>query len=362
MAKGFKHGAGGGASLNFKVVGGTTEPVSPKENTIWVNTDQKITSWHFGAEEPNVYNIETISSDDIYRLRAPHTLKAGEIISFVIPETVTVGLDYVRFHDGGADDYCVRNAGGSSIAEWSVGTKVTVKISNELCTMGEYQCRTALIYGWGSYYHEEGTVWIQTGTSSTAEFNALKNDGITVYPLSAKQYIDGVWVSKIAKTYQNGAWVDWILNLYNNGDECISVTGGWSVAGVTLTTQDSLVPAAMNSDHMLIGQTTAASKNTYCVMSTAEKINIVPSTKTLFVDYTTLKTSGGNVSNIYIQQDKTIGSNNYIAMSRLTAAEGKRATLEVDVSSVNGEYFVIFASWYSTTEIRAAKIHRVWLE
>lgn len=42
----------GGASLNFKVVGGTAEPVNPKENTIWVNTDAEITGWAFAAGEP----------------------------------------------------------------------------------------------------------------------------------------------------------------------------------------------------------------------------------------------------------------------------------------------------------------------
>jgi hypothetical protein len=54
MAKGFKHGAGGGGSggLNFVVVGGTTEPTNPKKNMIWVNTDQKITGWEFSATQP----------------------------------------------------------------------------------------------------------------------------------------------------------------------------------------------------------------------------------------------------------------------------------------------------------------------
>lgn len=52
MAKGFKHGTGGGTALNFKVVGSTTEPSSPKENTIWVNTEKEITGWSFGATEP----------------------------------------------------------------------------------------------------------------------------------------------------------------------------------------------------------------------------------------------------------------------------------------------------------------------
>lgn len=44
---------GGSAGLNFKVVGGTTEPSNPSENMIWVNTDVKITGWCFSATEPN---------------------------------------------------------------------------------------------------------------------------------------------------------------------------------------------------------------------------------------------------------------------------------------------------------------------
>lgn len=44
MGKGFKHG-GAGLPLNFKIVGGTAQPSSPRENTIWVNTDSPIVSW-----------------------------------------------------------------------------------------------------------------------------------------------------------------------------------------------------------------------------------------------------------------------------------------------------------------------------
>lgn len=43
---------GGGASLNFTVVGGTTQPSNPKENMIWVNTDTDITSYIFSASSP----------------------------------------------------------------------------------------------------------------------------------------------------------------------------------------------------------------------------------------------------------------------------------------------------------------------
>ena len=51
MAKGFKHG-GGGAFLNFKVVGGTAQPETAAENTIWVNTETDISGWVFSTVEP----------------------------------------------------------------------------------------------------------------------------------------------------------------------------------------------------------------------------------------------------------------------------------------------------------------------
>ena len=47
----FNVSGGGGNPLNFKIVGGTAQPSSPRENTIWVNTEDEITSWIFSVEE-----------------------------------------------------------------------------------------------------------------------------------------------------------------------------------------------------------------------------------------------------------------------------------------------------------------------
>ena len=63
----------------------------------------------------------------------------------------------------------------------------------------------------------DGMVWISTGTFSPVEFNAMKKNGIQVYPISAKQYISGAWVDKTAKSYQGGKWVDWITYLFKEG-------------------------------------------------------------------------------------------------------------------------------------------------
>ena len=51
---------GAAANLNFKVVGGTIKPTSPKENTIWVNTDTEISNWFFAAK--NHYTV----TEDFY--------------------------------------------------------------------------------------------------------------------------------------------------------------------------------------------------------------------------------------------------------------------------------------------------------
>lgn len=120
---------GGGGGLNFKVVGGTTQPAG-KENLIWVNTPTEITGYVFSATQP---------------------------------ESPTAG-----------------------------------------------------------------TVWISTGASSPVAFNAMKKNGLWVYPQTCYQYINDTWTTKTAKTYQDGKWVDWVTYLYARGNEYESLTGGWS--------------------------------------------------------------------------------------------------------------------------------------
>lgn len=111
-------GGGGGSSLNFKVVGGTSAPTSPSENTIWVNTSNDITGWAFSATAPAA---------------------------------------------------------------------------------------------------SEGLVWFAIGNNSPVAFNAIKKNGLWVYPGSCQQYVSGVWVIKTAKTYQSGSWKDWMYWLYDTG-------------------------------------------------------------------------------------------------------------------------------------------------
>jgi hypothetical protein len=60
----------------------------------------------------------------------------------------------------------------------------------------------------------EYDVWFLTGTLGAISFNSLKKNGIEVYPISAKQKIDGVLVDKTAKIYRNGVWEGWFKYLF----------------------------------------------------------------------------------------------------------------------------------------------------
>lgn len=75
----------------------------------------------------------------------------------------------------------------------------------------------------------DGMVWIRTDTFSNVGFNALKENGIMVYPLSANQYISDAFVDVEAKSYQGGEWVEWIpaSAWYWRGNECENNGGGW---------------------------------------------------------------------------------------------------------------------------------------
>ena len=78
-----------------------------------------------------------------------------------------------------------------------------------------------------------GLVWIRTALDAATPINALKKNGIMLYPVAAMQYVSGGWVAKTAKTYRNGAWVSWYLLLYSPGDVQEEVTGGYEAKAIS---------------------------------------------------------------------------------------------------------------------------------
>lgn len=94
----------------------------------------------------------------------------------------------------------------------------------------------------------EGMVWICTGTSGHVAFDVLKKNSIMVYPLSAKQYINGAWVTRAARIYQENKWVEWVTYLYNEGDDCYALTGGWAAYPYSAFKEESRVAPALKME------------------------------------------------------------------------------------------------------------------
>ena len=234
MAKGFKHGAGGGTSLNFKVVG-NPQPENPKKNIIWVDTDVPITSWIFSATQP---------------------------------ETAT-----------------------------------------------------------------EGMVWISIGTSSYTDFNALKKNGIMVYPLAVKQYIGGAWVGKSAKIYQGGAWVDLRDGeLYYNGEEYTDITGGW-------------VEKFPPSDWYSPGKVEKLDNHIRLYCDNTRKF--ISAETVLPVDLSNVNTLKVNVTTKGIVGRFAVNDTTPVSLEKSKARKDITGVgvCSLDVSSLNGTYYIAVMGW-----------------
>ena len=225
-------GGGGVGGLNFQVIGGTTAPNNPKENTIWVNTDAEITGWVFSTAEP-----ETAS---------------------------------------------------------------------------------------------EGMVWISVGASSPVEFNALKKNNITVYPISAKQYVSGAWADVTAKSYQGGVWVDWWNGeLFINGNQYEGFTGGWVRADYYKGSDDNTDAGTLTVGDTIYLKT---SSGTYCKsVRTTNKIDLT-NWKTL--KYTVTQYNKGEAAILVTTQ---VGDVDNVSVAIGNFAVGENS---LDIKELTGEYYI----------------------
>jgi hypothetical protein len=273
MAKGFKHGAGGANPLNFKVVG-NPQPQNPKENTIWVDTDVDITTYHFSSEPistnldlSNFTNANDVASgfgDNGANFYGSLPIMWSKTYLFKIKliAGVTYKLDSTGFGYGriGAfrkpirdDNNLIRIEGADPQALLDKNRRYSIFTPIETTDAYFYYCTDA--YNTGSnpafsvffaLYLVGNPIWITTGTSSHAAFNALKKNTLQVYPISAKQYIGVAWVDKTAKIYQDDEWTNWQNPMWiiQNGVELIEM----NLQTATKTAMDGFLRISGNSD------------------------------------------------------------------------------------------------------------------
>lgn len=203
----------------------------------------------------------------------------------------------------------------------------------------------------------EGMVWIITYTYSPGDFNALKKNGIQVYPVGAKQYISGSWVNCPAKICQNGGWVDLFLYLYNTGDENIDLTGGWiAKAGDWAPGSDDAQRAPVierKIDSMRVYQNgTGGGYATPTI-----KIDLTGYTK-LKADVTVNGTGSPDWTRFSILKPGALMSDE---MATVMMNLGRRV-YSLDISSITGTQIVAFVLYKLSSTQADITVHKVWLE
>lgn len=204
---------------------------------------------------------------------------------------------------------------------------------------------------------EAGMVWIFTGTSSSREFNALKKNGIQVYPLSAKQYVGGAWVDKTAKIWQGGAWVDWFFYLYTVGNVYEAVTGGY----------DSFINqgggnATVGSDGMHMNTTFTSYYYPSTGLCTANKIDLTEY-NTLVVKGNFVKNGDGGNFQVAVHTEKAPNFGDNIA--RTYYSTDGDFEIELDIGNAEGSYYLSVATMINRDQgvaTPSATVTGIWLK
>ena len=201
---------------------------------------------------------------------------------------------------------------------------------------------------------QEWDVLFQTGTESDVEFNALRKNGLQVYPIFAKQYVSGSLVKVPALIYQNGEWVSlWNGELYDHGKEFEFETGGWK-----LVKEGSNGSLSNTGDELML---TCGGASNGVSAFTKNKIDLT-NVKTVYFNVSTRTYNGGNnYSNIIVTN---AGNSAWSHTSNPAASKGlganNKGEFSVDVSALSGEYYVAF-NYYGGN---AQKIgcNKIWME
>lgn len=225
---------GGSGGLNFKIVGGTSEPSNPKENTIWVNTDTDITSWIFDVDEPAepVDGMVWITVGTS-RVVAFNALKKNAIQVYPISVKQYVGGAWVdkvakSYQNGGwvdwipPDIYLVKNGKLKT-------TLKTYSSSGASMTSAEHTGGYVVLHGSIDGYHAwydavDLTAYKSLSVTTTASSSSQKINTLCVWPLTQSE-----------PTYTNASAK---VRLQESGTSTVDVSSfkGDYFVGVTSTT------------------------------------------------------------------------------------------------------------------------------
>lgn len=246
------------------------------------------------------------------------------------------------------------NLGGGAILNFKVVRYANENVlpetakENTIAVFTEIDIKNSVFSSTEPKEPENGIVWFKTGSSSPVAFNALKKGTVMVYPVTAKQYVNGSWVDVMAKSYIDGNWVDWFVYLFTEGE-------GQNVPWVFSTYNEKGTVVEENGTIVFSYSTV---DNAYTAAGTEYAVDLSGFTK-LFFDLQ-VSTMYGSVEGpiaVGITSAQVVAGyqkNTFIA-SASSEADNVRRTVEVDISNLDSGYVSIHG-------LMKAVVYNVWME
>lgn len=353
----------GGTPLNFRVIG-NPKPETSKENTIWVNTDLKIPGYVFSPtdvymgrkdidllEGMNLGNGALNSSGGVEGQNSGNPevytesyipVKSGKsyTYNYTASESKSLWLAIVEYKEGNVFSKRLVPVDKVTATEktgtYTPSSESVVAVRLSWRTWPNVETKVRFVEPDAEYQisePEEGTVWVKTGMSSKAAFNALRKNALQVCPLEAKQYVEGQWVRKEAEIWQNGGWVQFITLfdgfLFNYGSVNEELTGGWVKDGKgTVTTQ--------SNGSVAIAPTTG---NDQAIYRTANKIDL-SAFSTLTMNGIMWEQNGWYRTHVCVWSDVTYGNYEKGLIASTKGNSNAEKDYTVDVSALTGSYYI----------------------
>jgi hypothetical protein len=368
MGKGFKHGGGGGSDLNFKVVGGTSAPSSPKENTIWVNTNTEISSWDFSATQPRVRSnnknlicypfinaSRTVSGITFTDFGDGSIAIEGKATANVYHHLCNIDLGNKYFNSNSVPGgYVISGLVSGVTLEYKSDMDGLLHLTIPKDTTVSATVRPQIEKGSAATSFVKGDatgqVWVTTGNSSGVAFNALKKNRIQLYPISAKQYVGGAWTDVTAKSYKSGEWVEWRDYIVRGGTAIKNLAILNAAWDSSTDDKGNNATITQNNGYVIVKGT----KSGYCAAYV--QVNITNATRLVVEGEFVSDSSNSGEGKTTLAAWSNIGT--YVSSNMVASVVLTSTGASLDVSGLNGTMYVGITSVYTNEQ----KIVNLYLE
>ena len=383
-------GGSGNSELNFSVIGGTTQPVNPKENTIWVDTNTAINGWVFGIVEPEIpiegmifFKIGNFSNAEFNALKN-NSLFVCPTYALQYINSEWVKMNAVSYQNGAWVEWYVFDGGflynyGDECMDATGGWTVSLGSKNEtnlyvgsdqnrdsapaiaktnklidFSTLSSIEAHVVEFYSTTSVGYCEIQLIAEDGTllkTQRRTYPSASNFTLTIdtFDVSESCYVGIVacnsindrttWV-KVDKISAVGGDLFYDGYLYKAGSQYTNVTGGWHSWAWR---NQSLGTATFDSNGIMVYP-----NGNSCVAATT--VNKIDLTNYSIISFKVVSNEFETDGRTYfgVKADKTI-VDEALAAKIDVGLLSNGATYSLDISGLTGEFYVGLFTWNGTS-------------